>query len=221
MHSDVVISILFSVLKSLLLWVAVLIIPKPSYIRQGTHVVIIASSGKRHARNQRGHTPRNHCKLGLCASRRDAAAFAPALHPRLFRPAQNQPHGTSRENRSGCLLSSRGLTPLVDFEWWSSPHNAPPASRFSSTTGIRRLYTLHPSPATPPKKHQRRYLSIPPQQQKRNTCTWIFSCVYFTKRRQLHPRGLVPHRGRDAGRQPRHNLHLARPGASITAASCP
>jgi len=37
-----------------------------------------------------------------------------------------------------------------------------PAPRFSSSTGIRQHYTPHPSPAPPPKKHQRRYLSIPP-----------------------------------------------------------
>ena len=39
---------------------------------------------------------------------------------------------------------------------------APPSPRLSSTTGIRRHYTLHLDPAPPPKKHQRRYLSIPP-----------------------------------------------------------
>ena len=53
--------------------------------------------------------------------------------------------------------SSQGLTPLVDFEWWSSPRETSPAPRFSGTTGIRRHYTLHPSPHPTSKKHQRRY----------------------------------------------------------------
>ena len=39
----------------------------------------------------------------------------------------------------------------------------PPFSRFSTSPGIRQHYTLHPFPHPTSKKHQRRYLSTPPQ----------------------------------------------------------
>ena len=44
------------------------------------------------------------------------------------------------------------------------PSRNPPAPRFSGDTGTGQHYTLHPSPTAPPKKYQRRYLSIPPLQ---------------------------------------------------------
>jgi len=55
--------------------------------------------------------------------------------------------GGSQRRRIVEEFCSAYLTPLVDFEWWSSPHNAPPAPRpLAASASGSATYYIHPPP---------------------------------------------------------------------------